>query len=130
MACFTKELYRLLKIKGTLSTTYHPQTNGQMVQINHKLKVYLQAFMNHHQNDWSDWLPTAHFCWNSRESSTTKQSHFEITKGRQPQMGMEPSQVSGQLKPAQDFINKMQNIFKEMLVALKQAANDMKKYYD
>ena len=58
MACFTKELYRLLKIKGTLSTAYHPQTNGQMEQINQELKVYLQAFVNHLQNDWSDWLPT------------------------------------------------------------------------
>ena len=45
-------------------------------------------------------------------------------------MGIEPSQVSGQPKLAQDFINEMALIFQEMEVVLTKAAKEMKKYHD
>jgi len=37
-----KELYRLLGIEAATSTAYHPQTDGQMEQVNQKLEQYLR----------------------------------------------------------------------------------------
>ena len=45
-------------------------------------------------------------------------------------MGTELTQVSGQPKPAQDFINEMALIHKETRLALEDATAKMKKYYD
>ena len=45
-------------------------------------------------------------------------------------MGIEPSRTSGQPKPAQDFVNEMASIFEETESALREAAAEMKKYYD
>ena len=90
VATFTKELYRLLKITGAPSTAYHPQTDGQTERVNQEVEIYLCAFINHHQDDWVDWLPAAVFSWNSKPGPTTR-SPFEATKGYQPTMGPEPS---------------------------------------
>ena len=37
---FMWELYRLLRVKLAATTTYHPQGNGQMEQVNQELEKY------------------------------------------------------------------------------------------
>ena len=88
--------------------------------------VYLRAFINHHQDNWEDWLPAATFSWNSKPGPTGR-SPFEATKGYQPTMGMEPSQKGKEL--AGDFEAEMAGVFKETEAALKMAAEDMKRFY-
>jgi len=41
VACFTRELYRLLGIKLASSTAWYPQTDGQTERINQELDQYL-----------------------------------------------------------------------------------------
>ena len=125
---FTKELYKLLKITGTLSTAYHPQTDGQMERVNQEVEVYLHAFINHHQDDWEDWLPAAVFSWNSKPGPTTR-SPFEATKGYQPMMGPEPSR-KGKEREAGRFVEEMKGVFKETEATLKQVAEDMRRFYN
>ena len=127
MAAFTKELYKLLRITRAPSTAYHPQMDGQMERVNQKIKVYLQAFINHHQDNWEDWLPAALFSWNLKPG-LTGQSPFKATKGYQPTMGMEPSRKGKER--VGDFMAEMAEVFKETEAALKQAAKDMKRFYD
>ena len=49
-AVFTSKLWsslcHFLSIKRRLSTTFHPQTNGQTKQQNSTIEAYLRAFMN------------------------------------------------------------------------------------
>ena len=127
MATFTRELYKLLWITKAPSTVYHPQTDGQTERINQEIEVYIQAFINHHQDNWEDWLPTMMFSWNSKPGPTGR-SPFKATKGYQPMMGMEPSRK--EKKKVGDFIAEMAGVFKETEVALKQATEDMKRFYD
>jgi len=61
VACFTKELYRLLGIKLAFSTAWHPQTDGQMERVNQELDQYLRLFINERQDDWYNLLPMAEF---------------------------------------------------------------------
>jgi transposase InsO family protein len=44
VAGFMRELYKLLGIKLAMSTAYHPQTDGQMENVNHVLEGYLRIF--------------------------------------------------------------------------------------
>jgi len=50
----TKKLNRMLVIKTKLSTSFHPQTDGQTKQINQELEQYLQFFVDHRQKDWPE----------------------------------------------------------------------------
>ena len=71
---FMRDLYRLLSIEGNPSTAYHPQTDGQTERINQEIEQYLRIFINHHQNDWAEWLPLAEFSYNNKVQTSTNQS--------------------------------------------------------
>jgi len=46
VASFTKELYRLLDIRISSSTAWHPQTDGQTEHVNQELDQFLCLFVN------------------------------------------------------------------------------------
>jgi len=46
VALFTKELYRLLGIRISSSTAWHPQMDGQMEYVNQELDQFLCLFIN------------------------------------------------------------------------------------
>jgi len=48
---FTKELYRLLGIRISSSTAWHPQTNRQTEHVNQELNQFLCLFVNEWQDD-------------------------------------------------------------------------------
>jgi len=61
IASFTKKLYRLLGVRLSSSTAWHPQTDGQTERINQELDQFLCLFVNKQQNDWYNLLPIAEF---------------------------------------------------------------------
>ena len=85
---FSKELAALLDIQLTPSTAYHPQTDGQMEQVNQEIKAYLRVFVSHRQDDWADWLPLAEFAYNNHVHSATRHTPFELNLGQHPWMGV------------------------------------------
>jgi len=50
---FMGELCKALEIKRTMSTAYHPQTDGQTERINQEVKVLLRHYINYRQDDWT-----------------------------------------------------------------------------
>ena len=78
---FMKELAQMLGIKLSLSTAYHPQTDGQTECINQEVEQYLCHFVNERQNDWSSLLPMAEFALNNQVNASTGKSPFELVYG-------------------------------------------------
>uniref|UniRef100_A0A8C5M9M1 Integrase catalytic domain-containing protein n=1 Tax=Leptobrachium leishanense TaxID=445787 RepID=A0A8C5M9M1_9ANUR len=64
-----------LHMQQSLSTAYHPQTNGQTERANGTLEQYLRCFTSHLQDDWADLLPIAEFAYNN-------QIHHALTNHR------------------------------------------------
>ncbi|SOV03659.1 uncharacterized protein UDID_19105 [Ustilago sp. UG-2017a] len=52
-------------VKHSLSTAYHPQTDGQTERVNQVVEQYLRMYCNYEQNDWADLLDTAAFVYNN-----------------------------------------------------------------
>jgi len=71
-SAFAKELARLLEYDVALSTTYHPQTDGESERVNQELETYLRIFCQGQPTRWSDLLPMAEFSHNSATHSVTK----------------------------------------------------------
>eukprot|EP00253_Pinus_taeda_P014753 PITA_14753 len=56
MGGFWQELFRLVGTELTPSTSYHPQTNGQMERVNQWLEGYLRNYVTGQQKTWIQWL--------------------------------------------------------------------------
>jgi len=126
---FSKELAGLLGIKLTHSTAYHPQTDGQTERVNQEIETYLRVFINHHQDDWADWLPLAEFSYNNRIHTATHRTPFELDTGQHPRMGTESARTST-VEAADAFASRMSQMQEEAKAALTHAADEMAKYYD
>ncbi|SPC66394.1 related to pol protein [Ustilago sp. UG-2017b] len=71
-------------VKHSLSTAYHPQTDGQMERVNQVVEQYLRMYCNYEQNDWADLLDTAAFVYNNTVHNSIGVSPFFACYGWNP----------------------------------------------
>jgi len=129
IASFTKELYRLLGIRLSSFTAWHPQTDRQTERVNQELDQFLRLFVNEWQNDWYDLLPIAEFQHNNHVYSATQQPPFLLDTGRIPRMGFEPSQAPSGLETVNEFTERMKSTIEEAKSAIRKAQEDMTRCY-
>jgi hypothetical protein len=90
---FFKELCRQLEVSQSMSTVYHPQTDGQSEKTNQHVETALRIYCNYQQDDWAHWLPIVQYAINARPSATTKQAPYELWMGFIPR-AHQPNQTS------------------------------------
>ena len=78
---FWSSLCYFFKVKRRLSTTFHPQTDGQTKRQNKTMEAYLRVFVNFEQNDWIRLLPMAEFLYNNAKNASTGHMPFELNCG-------------------------------------------------
>ncbi|GJY09808.1 reverse transcriptase [Tanacetum coccineum] len=61
LSTFWKELFKLMQVKLTVSTSYQPQTDGQTEVVNRCLECYLRC-MSGQPKHWMRWLSLAEWC--------------------------------------------------------------------
>jgi len=130
IALFTKELYRLLGIRISSSTAWHPQTDRQTECVNQKLNQFLCLFINKQQDNWYDLLPITEFQHNNHVHSAMQQPPFLLDMGRIPCMGFEPRQDPSSLETVNEFTKRMESTTEEAKSAIHKAQEDMTRYYN
>ena len=130
VADFTRELYRLLGIKVSASTAYHPQTDGQTERVNQELEEYLRLFVNKRQDNWDEWVPLAEFAYNNHVHSSTQQTPFMVDTGRHPRMGFEPHERPSAIPSVDSFVKNMQKGLEEARAAIAKAKDEYSRYYN
>ena len=91
--------------------------DGQTECINQEIETYLQVFINHHQDDWADWLPLAEFAYKNQIHSAMHWIPFEPDTGQHPWMGMESPHTSS-VEAADTFATQMSQMHEEAKAAL------------
>nr|KYP55263.1 Retrotransposable element Tf2 [Cajanus cajan] len=81
---FWRDLFKLSGTKLRMSTSYHPETNGQTEVINRVLEQYLRSFVHDHPSKWSNFLALAEWSYNTSVHSGTGLTPFEVTYGKPP----------------------------------------------
>ncbi|SYW81095.1 uncharacterized protein UHO2_07003 [Ustilago hordei] len=71
-------------VKHSLSTAYHPQTDGQTERVNQVIEQYLRMYCNYEQNDWANLLDTAAFVYNNMVHNSIGVSPFFACYGWNP----------------------------------------------
>ena len=126
-ANFAKELGRILGYEISLSTAYHPQTDGETERLNQEIETYLRIFCGSHPETWTDHIPMAEFIHNHRPHSTTGKSPFYLMLGYEPQAI--PSIIETAHLPAlEEHLRNLDTSRKEALAAHKLAQQLMKNW--
>ncbi|KAL0172449.1 hypothetical protein M9458_032760, partial [Cirrhinus mrigala] len=76
--------FRLLGVFVSLSSGYHPQTNGQTERKIQEIRRYLWAYCHEHQDTWSQFLPWAEYAQISLRQDPTGLTPFQCVLGFQP----------------------------------------------
>jgi len=122
-----KELNNLLGIQTKLSTTYYPQTDGQMERINQELEQYLRVFIDHRQEQWLDWLGMVEFMYNNKIHTATKISPFKANYGQDPRMVFERRRKR-KYEVVGKFVERMKKIQEEAKAVLGKVQEEIKKF--
>ncbi len=76
----------LWKKTGThlgMTSSYHPQTDGQTERANKTIEEMLRSYVQTNGSDWDKYLPALEFAYNSSIHATTGFSPFFLTYGRE-----------------------------------------------
>ena len=123
---FWQGLTRALGATPTLSTAYHPQTDGQTERANRVVADTLRLYCDQAQDDWDEHLPLVEFALNNSVSAATGQSPFymlygyhpnllatiDVPKTRNPQAASVAQQLGARLKRAKECIQAAQDRMK------------------
>jgi hypothetical protein len=62
--------------KLKMSTSFCPQTDGQIERVNLVIQQFLKNYVAADQQDWVDHLELVEFCYNNSEHSATRSTPF------------------------------------------------------
>jgi len=79
-----QELLKLLEIKSSLSTAYHPQSDGATERVNQEIEAYVSIYCSLHPDTWASTLPTLEFTHNNRRHADRTHTPFELMYGITP----------------------------------------------
>jgi Chromo (CHRromatin Organisation MOdifier) domain len=81
---FWQELHRLLQVKLAMSSSFHPETDGQTERANRTKEEMVRHYVSHRQDDWHLLLPALEFAYNTSKHRATGTSPFFTCTGRHP----------------------------------------------
>ena len=122
----TRELNKMLGIETKLLTAFHPQTDGQIEQMNLELEQYLRFFVDYRQKDWPEWLVSAEFVVNNKVHTATKVLLFRANYGRELRIGGNIRKKE-KVEKAMEFVERMKKIHEKTGAVLKKVQEDMKR---
>ncbi|KAL2226249.1 UNVERIFIED_CONTAM: Transposon Ty3-G Gag-Pol polyprotein [Sesamum indicum] len=82
---FWKELFTLSGVSLDMSSSYHPQTDGQTQRINQCLENYLRCMCLQKPKKWAQWLTLAELWFNTNYHTGLKATPFQALYGYPPQ---------------------------------------------
>jgi len=83
-SAFWQELFKLTETTLNMSSSYHPQTDGQTERLNQCLETYLRCMVQSCPTKWAQWIPLAEFWYNSTYHSAHGLTPFQALYGHKP----------------------------------------------
>uniref|UniRef100_A0A2N9HKA3 RNA-directed DNA polymerase n=1 Tax=Fagus sylvatica TaxID=28930 RepID=A0A2N9HKA3_FAGSY len=109
-ANFWQELFKIQEVELAMSSSYHPQTDGQTEVVNRSLEQYLRAFAGDKPSLWVHWLPMAEFWFNTNYHTSTKMTPFEALYGYEPPTVMDYIPGTTKVAAVDDYLHQQQGI--------------------
>lgn len=89
-----QQLFKLTDTKLMMSSSYHPQTDGQTKRLNQCVEGFLRCTVHSCPRQWSKWISVVEFWYNTSVHSALGKSPFEVLYGYTPrQLGISNLQL-------------------------------------
>ena len=72
LSLFWRELFRKVQTRLAMSTSHHPQTDGQTERMNRTLEEMVRHYVNYQQTNWDVLLPGLEHAYNSSAHAALK----------------------------------------------------------
>ena len=80
-AHFWQQMMDILRTRLHMSTSFHPQTDGQTERANRTIEDMLRSYTNAVQDDWCDYLPLVEMAYNKSIQASTGFSPYYLNTG-------------------------------------------------
>jgi hypothetical protein len=81
---FWQQLFKITDTTLNMSSSYHPQTDGQTERLNQCMETYLRCMTQACPTKWAKWLSLSEFWYNTTFHSAIGKSPFEVLYGYKP----------------------------------------------
>jgi hypothetical protein len=127
---FWKTLFQLHGTNLTMSSSYHPQTDGQTEVVNRTLEQYLRCFTSAQPNKWIEWVSWAEYSYNTSVHTATKLSPFEVVYGVPPPSLLSYVPGTTKIQVVDDLLRSRSELLCELRLNLNVARDRMKMQAD
>jgi len=79
-----QQLFKLSDTKLCMSSSYHPQSDGQTERLNQCLEGFLRCTVHSCPKQWIKWLSVAEYWYNTTYHSALGRSPFEVLYDHSP----------------------------------------------
>lgn len=125
-----QELFKQLGVTLCLSSSYHPQTDGQTEVVNRCIESYLRCMAGERPTTWAKWIPLAEWWYNTSYHSTIKMTLFEALYGFTPPFHIPYFPKDSKIEAIDALLRDREEGIKLLKFYLERAQNRMKQVAD
>jgi hypothetical protein len=125
---FWKGIFNGFGTNLNFSTSYHPESDGQIERVNQVIEDMLRMYVMDKPSKWEDYIHLVEFAYNNGYHTSLKMSPFEALYGRKCNTSVRWDNPVDRVVVGPNFLREME----EKMIKIKQnlmAAQDRKKSY-
>ncbi|MCO5558228.1 hypothetical protein L7F22_011807 [Adiantum nelumboides] len=111
-----------------MSTTNHPEFDGQTKRVNQILEDILRSYVRKKQLNWEDYLLILEFAYNSSKHSATGFTPFMLMYGFQSTSPMGVGLEKEKIQSVKDFLEDMNDMLKAACKSIRSAQDHAQTY--
>ena len=124
---FWQALSKVLRMDLKMSSSYHPETDGQTERMNRTLEDMLRHYTSYRQDNWDELLPVVEFAYNDAINSSTRKSPFFADVGRNPTSFNFPNPQTN-VAAVEELTNRLNELRTDIREALEKAQKRQAEY--
>jgi transposase InsO family protein len=117
---FWQELFHKTQVKLAMSSSHHPQTDGQTERMNPTMEEMLRHYVSYRQNNWDEALPALEHAYNNSVNATINQEPFVMSYGQKPLdfKDLLLGKTSTPVESVKEFVSRMERLFADASTAI------------
>jgi len=130
LSSFRQSLFAVLGVDLLLSSSYHPQTDGQTEVLNRCLENYLRCMSVQNPKGWVNWLPMAEWWYNTTYQSAIQKTPFEVLYNQEPPLHLPYVPGESTHKGVDRTMQRREEMLRQVQLHLQKAQERMKQLAD